>query len=123
MKYTTNQTIFEIGDKIYPADLSNCHSKSDNVERDSLFIYTCFNVDDKIKKGNPLVVVSKPYAKFNVGIMEHEFYIDVKFEDDDTIYCIMNFGTHVFKTYGQYCDYIAYRNKENSLRLGDRSFS
>ena len=103
MKFTKPEKIYEIGEKIFPTDMSALHRK-DGMLCDS---FDVSDIRDKIRKGHPFVVVSEPYEKFNVGWFDHEYYIDVKFKDSDVVYCIFNSKCNVFKDYWKMLEFVA----------------
>lgn len=103
MEFTRATQIFNIGDKIFPVDLSAFHMKSG--ERD----WCGFKKDEarnKLKNGKPMVVISIPYLIPVNGWFENEYYIDVKFEDSDETYVIFNSNTNVFKNFFTYLGWI-----------------
>jgi ABC-type uncharacterized transport system substrate-binding protein len=103
MKFTKQEKLYEIGEKIFPTDMSALHRK-DGMLCDS---FDVSDIRDKIRKGHPFVVVSEPYEKFNVGWFDHEYYIDVKFKDSDVVYCIFNSKCNVFKDYWKMLEFVA----------------
>ena len=103
MKFTKQEKLYEIGEKIFPTDMSALHRKDgEYVDR-----FDIDDIRDKIREGNPFVVVSEPYEKFNVGLFDHEYYIDVKFKDSDVVYCIFNSNCNVFKDYWKMIEFVA----------------
>lgn len=103
MKFTKQEKLYEIGEKIYPTDFSAFHRKDgEYVDR-----FDIDDIRDKIREGNPFVVVSEPYEKFNVGLFDHEYYIDVKFKDSDVVYSIFNSNCNVFKDYWKMIEFVA----------------
>lgn len=98
MEFSKQEKIYEIGDAIYPTDMSALHRKE---------VDTCFidahddesDVREKLRDGHPLIVVSEPYLKHKIGWFENEYYIDVKFAKSDVVYCIFNSSTNVFTNY------------------------
>ena len=105
MEFTKQGKIYEIGEAIYPTDMSGLHRK----EADSCFIDAHddeHEVRDRLRDGHPLIVVSEPYLKSHIGWFENEYYIDVKFDDSDVVYCIFNSSTNVFTDYWEMLGYI-----------------
>ena len=105
MKFTKQDKIYEIGDPIYPTDMSALHRK----EADSCFLDAHddeYEVREKLRDGHPFIVVSEPYLKRNIGWFENEYYIDVKFDDSDVVYCIFNSKTNVFTDYWEMLEFI-----------------
>lgn len=106
MEFSKQEKIYEIGDAIYPTDMSALHRKECD---------TCFldahddesDVREKLLDGYPLIVVSEPYLKRNIGWFENEYYIDVKFAKSDVVYCIFNSSTNVFTDYWDMLGFIA----------------
>lgn len=103
MKFTKPEKIYEIGEKIFPTDMSALHRK-DGVD---MFSWDSSDVRNKLEDGHPFVVVSEPYEKFNVGWFDHEYYIDVKFKDSDVVYCIFNTKCNVFKDYWKMLEFVS----------------
>jgi len=107
MKYTKQDKIYEIGEAIYPTDMSSLHRK----ETDSCFLDAHddeYKVRDRmVRDGHPLIVVSEPYLKSSIGWFENEYYIDVKFDDSDVVYCIFNSSTNVFTNYWEMLGFVA----------------
>lgn len=106
MKFTKQEKIYEIGDAIYPTDMSALHRK----EADSCFLDAHddeYEVREKLRDGHPFIVISEPYLKRNIGWFENEYYIDVKFDDSDVVYCIFNSSTNVFTDYWEMLEFIA----------------
>lgn len=105
MKFSKKEKIYEIGDAIYPTDMSALHRK----EVDSCFLDAYddeYEVLEKLRKGHPLIVVSEPYLKRKIGWFENEYYIDVKFAKSDVVYCIFNSSTNVFTDYWDMLEFI-----------------
>ena len=102
IKFTKQDKIYEIGDAIYPTDMSALHRKEANSFHDDEY-----EVRQRLLHGYPLIVVSEPYLKSNIGLFENEYYIDVKFDDSDVVYCIFNSKTNVFTEYGEMLEFIA----------------
>jgi len=106
MEFSKQEKIYEIGDAIYPTDMSALHRKE---------VDTCFidahddesDVREKLRDGHPLIVVSEPYLKHKIGWFENEYYIDVKFAKSDVVYCIFNSSTNVFTNYWDMLEFIS----------------
>lgn len=106
MKFSKQEKIYEIGDAIYPTSMASLHRK----EVDTSFIDAHddeSNVREKLRDGYPFIVVSEPYLKRNIGWFENEYYIDVKFDDSDVVYCIFNSSTNVFTNYWDMLEFIS----------------
>ena len=96
MEFTTAFKIFEINTKIYPTNFSGFHRCIPNSsKKEAVNEYDEREIKDKLEKGNPFIVVSLPYID-NWGLMQDECFIQVKFEDDDNIYAILNTDCNVF---------------------------
>ena len=102
MKYTKQEKLYQIGEKIFPTDLSAFHRKDDEY----VDHFDMDDIRDKIRKGNPFIVVSEPYEKRDIWLFEHEYYIDVKFKDSDVVYCIFNTKTNVFNKYWDMLEFV-----------------
>ena len=100
----TLNKIFEIGEKIYPSDFSYFQLK--NGETDFFYLKR-EEIKDKLKKGKPLIVNSLPYRREDDKgyLYEGCYFIDVKFEDSEEVYSILNTKTNVFKNYLKYLDW------------------
>lgn len=103
MKATKEIKLFNIGDEIFPVDFSGFLNvttyESDISSEDS--------VKERLSKGEPLIVMSKPYLVGHRGWFDDEYFINVKFKNSDEIYSIMNRKTNVFKSYYDYICFIA----------------
>lgn len=99
MEFTKDIKIYEIGAKIYPTDMSALHRKDGEYCDEDL-------VRNRLRNGHPFIVLSEPYEKSNMGLFEHEYYIDVKFENSDVVYCIFNTDCNVFTDYLEQMDFI-----------------
>ena len=64
-------------------------------------------VKERLEKGEPLIVMSKPYLVGHRGWFDDEYFINVKFKNSDEIYSIMNSKTNVFKSYYDYISFIS----------------
>ena len=102
MQATKEFKLFNIGDEIFPVDLSGFLNvttyESDISSEDS--------VKERLEKGEPLIVMSKPYLVGHRCWFDDEYFINVKFKNSDEIYSIMNSKTNVFKSYYDYISFI-----------------
>ena len=105
MKFTKEEKIFEIGEKIFPVDFSGFHKVEDEINGHSSLRQ--YELRDKLYSGIPLIVMSIPYQQRKMDWFTDEYFIEVVFEDDpETIYSTENTDTNVFKTAGEYISYV-----------------
>lgn len=103
MKFSDNKKCFEIGDKIFPFDLSGFDWKTDEWHLNST---KKDEVKEQLRNGIPLIVMSEPHKKScDSGWFVEEYFIDVKFVDSDEVYEILNSSTNVFKSYYSYLEF------------------
>ena len=103
MQATKEIKLFDIGEEIFPVDFSGFL----NVTTDESDISSENSIKERLRKGEPLIVMSKPYLVVHRGWFDNEYFINVKFKNSDEIYSIMNSKTNVFKSYYDYICFIA----------------
>lgn len=115
MRFTKEIQLFNIGEKIFPVDFSGFQNVTTN-ELDICILED--SVKEKLKKGEPLIVISKPYLvnKHCGWFFDNEYFINVKFKDSNEIYSIMNSKTNVFKSHYNYICFLA--ECEECAKLG-----
>ena len=104
-QHGTQDKIYEIGEKIYPTDMTSLHRK----DCDTCFIDAHADEDEvrqNLRSHNPFIVISEPYAKRNVGWFEFDYYIDVKFDNSDVVYTIFNTDSNVYTDYWEMLAFI-----------------
>ena len=103
MKVTKEIQLFNIGEEIFPVDFSGFQ----NVTTNESDIFSDYSIKERLKKGEPLIVISKPYLVGHRGWFDDEYFINVKFKNSNEIYSIMNSKTNVFKSHYNYICFIA----------------